>query len=145
MKSVKSLNLFPILITTLAFFICLSNASAQTLKNEQGRGREILDTIKKDIVKNYYDPTFQGRDLDAIFKAAEERVNQTTAIGQILGVIAQTLMQFDDSHTYLVPPASADSIQHGWEMQMTGDKCYVVAVKAGSDAEAKGLKTGDEI
>lgn len=136
------------LISTIIFLLMLTvspSAIGQTLKNEQGRGREILDTIKKDIVKNYYDPTFGGKDVDAIFKSAEERVNQTTVVGQILGVIAQTLMQFDDSHTFFAPPAPVDQVQHGWEMQMIGDKCYVVAVKPGSDAAAKGLKTGDEI
>jgi carboxyl-terminal processing protease len=40
---------------------------------------------------------------------------------------------------------SATQIEHGWKMQMIGDKCYVVAVKPGSDADAKGLKPGDRI
>ena len=148
MKSAKPSNIFSFNLVLTAIFLLTAIASplaAQTLKNEQGRGREILDMIKKDIVKNYYDPTFRGKDVDAIFKAAEERVNQATSSGQILGVIAQTLMQFDDSHTYFVPPPSADKVQHGWEMQMIGDKCYVTAVKSGSDAEAKGLKPGDEV
>lgn len=152
MKSVESRQFTRRFLSSLAVFASLllfgasSSAYAQmTLKNEQQRGREMLDTIKKDIVKNYYDPAYGGRNIDAIFKSAEERINQTTAIGQILGVVAQTLMQFDDSHTYLVPPAPADQIQHGWELQMIGDKCYVVAVKPGSDAEAKNLKPGDEV
>ncbi|MDQ3751030.1 MAG: S41 family peptidase [Acidobacteriota bacterium] len=149
MKSFKSSRFVSFALMSLFVFLFSLSASptafAQTLENEKGRGRDILDAIKKDIVKNYYDPTFGGKDMDAIFKSAEERINKATAIGQILGVVAQTLMQFDDSHTYFVPPAPADSIQHGWEMQLIGDKCYVVAVKQGSDAEAKGLKPGDEI
>jgi len=149
MQFIKSAQKFLPGFFRLAVFLFLLSVSgavfAQTLKNEQGRGREILDQIKKDIVKNYYDPMYRGKDVEAIFKSAEERVNQATAIGQILGIVAQTLMLFDDSHTYLIPPAPADSVQHGWEMQMIGDRCYVVAVKAGSDAEAKGVKTGDEI
>lgn len=30
-------------------------------------------------------------------------------------------------------------------MQMIGEKCYVIAVKPGSDAEAKGVRVGDEV
>ncbi|MGI8788569.1 MAG: S41 family peptidase [Pyrinomonadaceae bacterium] len=148
MKFIKLSKLFSRAFVTLVFLFFSFGASpvfAQTLQNEKGRGREILDVIKRDIAKNYYDPTFRGKDLDSIFKTAEDRVNQATAIGQILGIVAQTLMQFDDSHTYLVPPAPVDSVQHGWDLQMIGDKCYVVAVKQGSDAEAKGLKPGDEV
>ena len=146
MKFIKSLQFLSAVLLPLAAVLFLSGAAfAQTLENEKGRGREILNTVKKDIAKNYYDAAFGGRDLDAIFKTAEERINQATAIGQILGIVAQTLMQFDDSHTFLAPPAPVDNVQHGWEMQMIGDKCYVVAVKPGSDAEAKGLKPGDEV
>jgi C-terminal processing protease CtpA/Prc len=36
-------------------------------------------------------------------------------------------------------------VEYGWQMQAIGDKCYVIAVKPGSDAEAKGLKRGDLI
>jgi C-terminal processing protease CtpA/Prc len=149
MKSVKSIQFLSIALLPLVVFLfalTTPTVNAQTtLKNDQGRGREILDTIKKDIVKNYYDPAYGGKDINAIFKSAEERVNRATAIGQILGVIAQTLTQFNDSHTYLIPPAPADQIQHGCEMQMISDKCYVVSVKPGSDAEAKGLGLGDEV
>jgi len=44
-----------------------------------------------------------------------------------------------------VPPPRPYRIEYGWRMQMIGDKCYVVAVKPGSDAEAKGLKEGDQV
>lgn len=132
----------------LAFWLTISSsypARAQTLEYERKRGLLILEIIKKDIQKTYYDPTFRGKDLDALFRNAEEKVKQATSIGHVLSIIASAVMEFDDSHTYFIPPAPADHVQHGWEYQMIGDKCYVVAVKKGSDAEAKGLKPGDLI
>lgn len=145
MKFIRSRRKILFCLALLVIAISSSAISAQTLEFERGRGREILETVKKDIVKNYYEQSFNGKNMDAIFKTAEERINQATTSGQILGIVAQTLMLFDDSHTFFIPPPPADNVQHGWEMQLIGDKCYVVAVKPGSDAEAKGLKPGDEI
>lgn len=34
---------------------------------------------------------------------------------------------------------------YGFQMQMIGDHCYVVRVRPGSDAEAKGVRAGDEV
>jgi carboxyl-terminal processing protease len=105
----------------------------------------MLNVIKGDLKKHYYDPTFRGMDVDARFKEAEEKIKVATSQGQIFGIIAQALVDLDDSHTYFVPPGRSFTTEYGWHMQMIGDKCYVVAVKPGSDAEAKGLKEGDEI
>jgi len=112
---------------------------------ERGRGRDMLKTVKEDIKKNYYDPNFHGIDLDARFKAADEKMQQAQSVGQIFGIIAQVLLDFDDSHLFFVPPGFSDSVEYGWQMQAVGDKTYVVAVKPGSDAEAKGLKPGDQV
>jgi len=105
----------------------------------------MLKIIKQDISKNYYDPTFRGLDLDARFQAAEEKVKAAGSIGEMLGIIARALMEFNDSHTGFLIPAPKDDVEQGWVMQMIGNKAYVVAVKPKSDAEAKGLKPGDEI
>ncbi|HEY8224272.1 MAG TPA: S41 family peptidase [Pyrinomonadaceae bacterium] len=112
---------------------------------ERERGRMILDAIKGDLKKNYYDPTFHGMDVDARFKEADNKIKAANSLGQIFGIIAQALVDLDDSHTYFVPPSRSYTTEYGWQMQMVGDKCYVVAVKPGSDADAKGLKEGDEI
>jgi C-terminal processing protease CtpA/Prc len=84
-------------------------------------------------------------DVDARFKAAEEKIKQATSLGQAFGVIAQALLDLNDSHTYFRPPALGVRAEYGWEMQMIGDRPYVVAVEPGSDAAAKGLKPGDLI
>jgi C-terminal processing protease CtpA/Prc len=120
-------------------------ARAQSLDLDRERGRDMLDALKQDIKKNYYDPTFHGVDLDARFKDASEKIKGAKSVGQIFGIVAQTLLDFDDSHLYFIPPARAATYDYGWRMQMIGDKCFVTAVKPGSDAEGKGLKAGDEI
>lgn len=112
---------------------------------ERDRGRAMLSAIKDDIKKHYYDASFRGIDLDSRFKAADEKIKQATSNSQIFRIIAQVLLDFNDSHTFFIPPPRSASIDHGWKMQMIGDKCYVTAVKPGSDAEAKGVKAGDQI
>jgi C-terminal processing protease CtpA/Prc len=109
------------------------------------RFRLVLGTIKEDIKKNYYDPNYHGMDLDVAFKEADEKIKQATSLGQIMGIIGQLLINLDDSHTFFLPPGRSYRTNYGWRMQMIGDKCYVVAVEPGSDAEAKGLKEGDQI
>ncbi|HKY27911.1 MAG TPA: S41 family peptidase [Pyrinomonadaceae bacterium] len=112
---------------------------------DKDRARTMLNAIKSDLKKHYYDPNFHGMDVDGRFKQAEEKIKVATSLGQIFGIIAQAMIELNDSHTYFVPPDRSYTTEYGWNMQMIGSKCYVVAVKPGSDAEAKGLKEGDEI
>jgi C-terminal processing protease CtpA/Prc len=112
---------------------------------ERDRLKSMLSTIKDTIKKEYYDPNFHGIDLDARFKAASERLNQVTSTGQGMGVIAQVLIEFNDSHLYFLPPATNLEIEYGWRYKMFGDKCLVTLVNPKSDAAAKGLKIGDEL
>ena len=114
-------------------------------KMDRDRGRTMLSSVRDDLKKNYYDPTFRGMDVDARFKGADEKIKQAASLGQILGIIAQALVDLQDSHTFFIPPQRSYHTDYGWQMQMIGDKCFVIAVKPGSDAEAKGLKEGDEI
>jgi C-terminal processing protease CtpA/Prc len=101
--------------------------------------------MKEDIKKYYYDPNFHGMDLDARFSAADEKLKTATSLGQLFGIIAQAMVDLNDSHTVFYPPARTTSTEYGWQMQMVGDRCYVVSVKPDSDADKKGLKSGDEI
>ncbi|MBI4851739.1 MAG: PDZ domain-containing protein [Acidobacteria bacterium] len=121
------------------------NAQQNLGPYDRDRGKAILSTLKEDIKKNYYDSSFKGVDLDAKFKTAEERVKQANSTGQIFSIIAQTLMDLNDSHTFFLPPSRTSKVEYGWQIQMIGNKCFVVAVKPNSDADKKGLKAGDEV
>ena len=123
-----------------------ATASAQKLDNfARERGNLILKNLKGEIKKNYYDPNFHGLDIEERFKLAEEKIKTATSLGQIFGIIAQAVLDLNDSHTFFTPPPRTSRTIYGWQMQMVGDRCFVVAVQPGSDAEAKGLKPGDQV
>ena len=130
----------------LTFFTVAPPVRAQKIGDfDRQRGTMMLNQVKDDIKGNYYDPTFHGVDLEAAFKAAEEKIKTAQSNGQILGIIAQTLINFNDSHLFFLPPQRQAITDYGWEPQVIGDSVFVARVKEKSDAEAKGLKVGDEV
>ena len=121
-------------------------AQGQKLEsNQRDNARDMLHNIADDIKKHYYDPTFHGIDFDARVREADEKIKASTSLNQAFSIIGWTLDGLKDSHTYFIPPIRPVRVQYGWRMQMVGDHCYVTAVRPKSDAEAKGLKVGDEL
>ena len=149
MNNLTFMNLRHRLILIAAVFLFGAMSSYVTAQKpsslEVERGRIMLKTIKEDLKKYYYDPQYRGMDVEAKFKQADERIKTATSLGQIFGIIAQVLIDLNDSHTFFLPPERAYTTEYGWEVQMVGDKALVTAVKPGSDAEAKGLTPGDQI
>ncbi|HYX28504.1 MAG TPA: PDZ domain-containing protein, partial [Pyrinomonadaceae bacterium] len=109
------------------------------------RAEMMLGVVKEDLKKNYYDPAYHGMDLDARFKTADEKLKTAASLGQLFGIVAQVLVELNDSHTFFLPPGRAAKTEYGWQAQIVGDKCYVTAVKPESDAAVKGLAPGDQI
>ena len=105
----------------------------------------MLKLIKKDLQKHYFDPNFRGVDLNAHFQQADQKIASAQSLGEVFGIIGQALVRFKDSHTSFLPPGRVTRIRYGWQMKTIGTGCYVVAVKPGSDAEAKGVKVGDRV
>lgn len=119
-------------------------ARAQTLNGrDREKARLMLKFVRDDVKEHYYDPTFRGVDIEARYKEALAKLDQAASNGQAFGIIAQFMMELNDSHTFFVPPPHAARVDYGWRMQMVGPQCFVTAVKPGSDADAKGLKPGD--
>lgn len=128
-------------------FVLLGFTPAVLSQSLSSQDREhgviMLRTVRDDIRKNYYDPNFHGIELDARTKLAEERIKQAKSNAEVFGVIAQVMLDFNDSHTIFLPPQRTARVEYGWQMQTFGENCYVIAVKPKSDAEAKGVKPGD--
>lgn len=137
---------FLVIALCIMSFGAFQSASAQKFDSiERQRTMDMLKTVKASLKDNYYDPNFHGMDVDARFKMAEEKLKQASSVGQAFGIIAQVLLDLNDSHTKFYPPSRPETVEYGWEMQMIGDACYIVAVKPGSDAEKQGLKPGDRV
>lgn len=137
---------FAVALSLLFVSLVPSPLGAQQLDSfERGRAQRMLSVLRDELKKNYYDPTFHGMDVDARFKLADEKIKQATTLNQAFGIIAQAFLDLNDSHTTFHPPSRAVTVEYGWRSQAIGNECYVVAVKPGSDAAAKGLKPGDLI
>jgi C-terminal processing protease CtpA/Prc len=136
---------FPLLLICLIFgFNSLSPAQKLAPGAERSRGKEILQILKNDIKTYYYNSDLNGVNLDEHFKKGSEEVERAVSFSHIQGIISQTLIEFDRSIIFYPPPSTID-VDFGVFLRMIGDRCYVVAVKPSSDAEAKGAKPGVEI
>jgi carboxyl-terminal processing protease len=131
--------------TLLLLTLTIPNAAQSLGAFDRDSTLTMLTVLKNDLKDNYYDKDFHGLNLDDRFKQAEARVKAATTRDQLMLIVAQSLLDLNDSHTFFVPPSRAAKVEYGWLMQMVGDECYVSAVKPKSDAEAKGLKPGDRI
>jgi carboxyl-terminal processing protease len=145
-KLTRNFNFSKAGVLVALLLVAATVSFAQTLNRiDLGRMQDILKTVKNEIKDKYYDTGFHGIDLDARFKLAEEKLDGATSLGQAFGIIAQAVLELNDSHTVFYPPSRPVKIEYGWRMQMIGDKCFVIAVNPQSDADKKGLKVGDEI
>jgi C-terminal processing protease CtpA/Prc len=112
---------------------------------DRGNSLSMLKQIKEDLTKHYYDPTFRGMDVEKKVADAAERIKTAANAGEASAILADVLLQLDDSHTKFYPPERLTRVNYGWAVMMIGDSPYVAWVKKGSDAERKGLARGDRV
>ena len=80
---------------SIIFLVFTSVANAQNIGFEKDRHKQMLLMIKNDVKKNYFDPQLKGRDIEADYKTAVEKLDKAASIGQMSGLIAQFLVDFD--------------------------------------------------
>ena len=105
----------------------------------------MLHGVRTAIADHYYDTTYAGLNLAAVYDSAAQRIRDAQTVDQALTAIAWFTFEFRDSHTFFIPPSRTVQAEYGWEMAMVGDSCFVIRVKTGSDAERQGLHPGDYV
>src|SRR5687767_6604920 len=88
-------------------------------------GRTVLKVLKGDLEKNYYDAAVRGSEFDAHFRQVEEKINSAVSTSHVLGIIAQALLDLNDSHTFFLPPERTARFSYGWRMKIIGDRAYL--------------------
>jgi len=132
----------PVAITTLF----ASQAWPQHMSNlERDRAQQMLQTIAGDVRKHYYDPKFHDVDWDANVAEAKQKISQENSFNMAMAHIAAALDKLNDSHTFFLPPQHANRQDMGLQYQMMGERCFVTQVRPKSDADAKGVRPGDEV
>lgn len=140
-----------ICLTAFASFVGLSqdvgrqyDQKSEPSFNRQ-RGINILRQLREVLKDRYYDQTFHGINIEARFKEAEDRIKTQDKNWQIYRTIASVIDELNDSHTIFLPPDRLFRVEYGFTTMMIGAKCFIVDVKKGSDADAKGVTPGDEV
>jgi len=117
----------------------------QLSKLDRDRAKSMLEQVANDVRKHYYDPNLHGVNWDATVQEFKAKIEKAESNGRAFSEIAAALDTLKDSHTFFLSPQRANRRDYGWQMQMVGDRCFVVRVRPSSDAETKGLKPGDEV
>jgi carboxyl-terminal processing protease len=142
---VNATILYFLVVMALAGFLTPPARSQKMSSFDRDRALQMLDQVAKDIRKHYYDPKFHGVDWDAKVAEEKNKIKNETSLNMALAHIAAALISLDDSHTFFLPPPRPYRHDYGFQMTMIDNRCYVSQVRPDSDAEAQGVKRGDEV
>jgi len=132
-------------VVALLSIAAVNTPAQKARKFDIEQWRDVLRIVKGELKSSYYDPTFHGMNIDARFELADEKMKNAESLDQLVGIVAQVLLDLNDSHTYFLPPYNLTRVDYGWQIRPVGADCYVGAVRPGSDAEGKGLQLGDKV
>jgi C-terminal processing protease CtpA/Prc len=134
-----------------AAFLCTFSAAAIAQnqppavdKMVKGQVAEILKEANDNIRRHYFDPNFQGVNIDARYEQFRARVDNIHNLGEGMRLVAAFLSGLHDSHTFFVAPERIDTYEYGYELKLIGNSCFIAQIRPHTDAEAK-LKIGDQV
>lgn len=125
--------------------VTVAPSRAQLADLDRQRAQTVLDGVASDIRKEYYDPKFHGVDWNAKVAEAKAGIAKANSWNAAMIEIAVLTDYLDDSHTRFFPPSPQVRTDYGWQFKVIGVHCYVAHVRPQSDAEAKGVKPGDQV
>ena len=130
----------------ILLFLLAIGTSAQEMSNlERSQALDMLQVVANDVRKHYYDPKLHGIDWEAQIAKAKQQIATTNSMNMAISYIAAAVDSLNDSHTTFFPPERLHRYYYGWPYQMIGDRCYITHIRPNTDADRKGVKSGDEV
>jgi len=147
----RALRHLGILLSTAALVLeafspsfVLARQKSQVVARDRELAQIMLSNVHDALKKNYYDPSFHGVDIDERLKKYSAEIKSANTIQAAFRLVEAYLVGLNDSHTRFIPPPNSKWIAYGFRFEMIGDKCFIIALRPGSDAAQK-LKLGDQI
>lgn len=134
------------LLTLAAFALGASPAAGQvSLSFERDRQKVILETVSREIEKNFYDPTMRGLDWKALTSQARERIESAKTVSEMVTAIFSLVNKLQDSHTVFLPPGRIEKPLFGFEAKAFGEEIRIYELKKKGAALKAGLQLGDRV
>jgi len=132
---------------TIAFVAvcCACSTFGEFTQTDRDRVQHMLRDVSNDVKEHYYDASLHGLDWDARVAAAKVEIDKAESLNRAMSHVAGLLDSLNDSHTRFLVPLRPYRHDYGWRWLMVGDRCLITQVRPGTDAEAKGLRPGDEV
>jgi len=109
-------------LTSMLLSITVGTSSAQkTNKLEIEHWREVLRSVERELKENYYDPAFNGIDIDARFNLADAKMKTAESMVDLASIVAQVLLDLNNRHTFFIPPDDGSRIDYCWRVKPVGD------------------------
>ena len=137
----------PLIVGLGALFgVVVAAAGPQSFSEaDRDLAHQMLRNVASDVQVSYYDAALHGVDWKDRVRQANENIDKAESMDAAISEIAALLDTLNDSHTNFFPPPRSNSYDYGFKLRVIGDRCFVVRVRPGSDAERKGIKTGDVV
>jgi C-terminal processing protease CtpA/Prc len=134
-----------LLLTLLAPLVFVVAQGKDMSNEERNQVETMLSQVSGDVPRHYYDPKLHGVDWPAKVSKARDQIKQEKSLNMAMAHVAAVLDSLNDSHTFLVPPRRPYVLDHGWTIQMIGEKCFVTRIRPNGDADIHGVKPGDQL
>ncbi len=117
----------------------------QDLGFERDRMKMILETVSREVEKNFYDSSLRGLNWKQLTDETRQRIEKANSVSEMITAIFSLVDKLKDSHTVFLPPGRIAHLRFGFEAKAFGDEIRVYELDEKGPAAAAGLQRGDRI